>query len=368
MITGQDLVEWQLRVAAGEPLPASQAEIAINGHAFEARIYAEDPDRDFLPATGHISYLQTPEPSEQVRIDTGVRAGDDISVYYDPMIAKLIVHGEDRRQALQRLTRALTAYRIAGLTTNVDFLYNLAGSAPFAAAELDTGFIERHRHLVFRDDSADRDVELAMASLYTILDQERRASRQAAQDSDPHSPWHSTGGWRLNEPHRLQVNLQYRGEDLSLTITPLTGARSGYTMPGIDREIQLDGRLDGDRLQVDIDGFRQPVTAAEHDGIISIYHGGGAFQFRPLAADTGEEGDAASQGNPRAPMTGRIVKLLVEPAQAVSANAPLLVMEAMKMEHTIRAPADGIVAEFFFQPGELVDGDAELLSFEADEA
>ena len=149
MISGQDLVEWQLRVAAGEKLPKTQAELVLNGHAFEARIYAEDPNNDFLPATGKLEFLQTPIESEHVRIDTGVRQGDEVSVFYDPMIAKLIVWDETREKALQRLAKALSEYRINGVTTNIEFLYNLATCKPFVEADIDTGFIEKNNSLIF---------------------------------------------------------------------------------------------------------------------------------------------------------------------------------------------------------------------------
>ncbi len=151
MITGQDLVEWQLRVAAGEHLPMTQEQLCITGHAFEARIYAEDPDNDFLPVTGTLSYLQTPKENVHVRVDTGVVQGDEVSVHYDPMIAKLIVWDKNRNRALARLARALTEYRISGITTNINFLYNLATCAPFIEADLDTGFIEKHEKVIFKE-------------------------------------------------------------------------------------------------------------------------------------------------------------------------------------------------------------------------
>src|SRR5690606_38612352 len=199
MITGQDLVEWQLRVAAGEPLPLAQDRLEIRGHAFEARIYAEDPDQDFLPAAGTLAFLQPPEESEHVRVDTGVLQGDSISVHYDPMIAKLIVWDEDRDRALTRLARALRDYRIAGTTTNVEFLYNLITVPAFRAAELDTGFIERHREQIFRPAAAAEARLAALAALYLLLRRARATAQFAATTTDPWSPWHGAGGWRCNE-------------------------------------------------------------------------------------------------------------------------------------------------------------------------
>src|SRR5210317_225649 len=165
MITGQDLVEWQLLVASGAPLPLSQDQVRINGHAFEARVYAEDPDNDFLPVTGTLGFLQPPEESAHVRVDTGVRQGDEISVYYDPMIAKLIVWDESRERALDRLATALSEYRIGGTVTNLDFLYNLATTEAFAQADLDTGFIEKHAESIFHSRAQDIETELPIAAI-----------------------------------------------------------------------------------------------------------------------------------------------------------------------------------------------------------
>ena len=199
MISGQDLVEWQLRVAAGEILPKTQDQLVLNGHAFEARIYAEDADNDFLPATGKLTLLKTPIESENVRIDTGVRQGDEVSVYYDPMIAKLIVWDENREKALQRLAKALSEYRINGVTTNIDFLYNLATSKPFVEADIDTGFIEKNNDLIFHNNEKPLANELPIAALFLVLSKENKAKQQAQKSNDPNSPWYITDAWRSNE-------------------------------------------------------------------------------------------------------------------------------------------------------------------------
>jgi len=218
MISGQDLVEWQLRVAAGETLPKTQSELSINGHAFEARIYAEDANNDFLPATGTLSFLQTPVESDNVRIDTGVRQGDEVSVFYDPMIAKLIVWDENREKALQRLAKALAEYRIDGVTTNIDFLYNLATSKPFIDADIDTGFIEKHNDLIFHKDSQTLANELPMAALYLVLSQQQNAIDKANTTNDPHSPWHNTNAWRLNEAHIHHITLMHNDINYDIAI------------------------------------------------------------------------------------------------------------------------------------------------------
>ena len=368
MITGEDLVEWQLRVAAGEQLPKQKSEIVLNGHAFEARIYAEDPEQDFLPATGVLAFLRTPEESEQVRVDTGVRQGDEVTVYYDPMIAKLVVHGSDRQQALRQLSVALSEYRVAGLTTNIDFLYNIATSEPFREAELDTGFIEKHRAVIFQQEQVDERQELALAALYLLLERNQRALAAASHHPDPSSPWHANTAWRMNEPHLHKLSLCYRERDVEVTAEQ-SGDRGQafYLLEYEGQSARVSGVLSGDQLNADVDGFRQKLSVAEHDGIFSCYRRDSVFHFQQLQADTGDMDISGPGGNPRAPMNGIIVALLVEPGEVVAADTPLLVMEAMKMEHTIRAPAAGSVSEFYFQPKEQVEGDVELLNFELEE-
>ena len=204
MITGLDLVEWQLRVACDEPLPLTQEAVQIRGHAFEARVYAEDPDNDFLPVTGTLDFLRPPDESRFVRVDTGVCQGDQISVYYDPMIAKLIVWDESRDRALQRLRTALSQYCISGTVTNLDFLYNLATSRPFEDAQLDTGFIDEHANLIFHKHRGNLEHELPIAALALLLHKQRRA-KLTASCIDPYSPWQDTSAWRLNGPHSHHI-------------------------------------------------------------------------------------------------------------------------------------------------------------------
>ncbi len=367
MITGVDLVEWQLRVAAGELLPKQQAAIEINGHAFEARIYAEDPDHDFLPASGSLSFLRAPQESATVRVDTGVRQGDEVSVHYDPMIAKLIVWGSDRAQALRQLAVSLSEYRVAGLTTNIDFLYNIATSEPFRAAELDTSFIEKHQQLLFAEQVVDQTEEIALAALYLLLERDRQAQTAASLATDRYSPWHNHCGWRMNEPHLHRLSLCYRQRVIEVVAEQGTrAAESGYQLSFEDSTVRVGGTLDDETLAADIDGFRQKLAIARHDGVYSVYRRDGVFQFQLQPADTGAADVGGPSGNPRAPMNGTIVALLANSGELVAADAALVVMEAMKMEHTIRAPAAGRVREFFFQAGELVNGGAELLAFEVE--
>ena len=361
MITGQDLVEWQLQVAAGQALPLQQSEIAINGHAFEARVYAEDPDNDFLPATGTLHYLRAPEESAHVRVDTGVCQGDEISVYYDPMIAKLIVWDENRDRALQRLASSLAAYRIGGTVTNLDFLYNLATTEPFIQAELDTGFIEKHSALIFRERQTDLERDLPLAALALLLD--KQGQHVGNSCVDPWSPWQDGNAWRLNEPHLHRLTLHCHGQDYEVNVEH---RGDHYRVLAAGREVMMGGTLQGDELQVDIDGHRQRVLLARTDDGYTLYSHAGACHFHEILPDTGEADQAGADAGLSAPMNGTIVALLAEAGSQVEADTPLLVMEAMKMEHTIRAPAAGTVQAFYFQPGDLVDGGAELVQFEAE--
>ncbi len=369
MITGQDLVEWQLRVAYGEKLPLTQEQIQINGHAFEARIYAEDPDNDFLPVTGTLSFLQPPSETEHVRVDTGVLQGDEVSVFYDPMIAKLIVWDEDRDQALRRLGKALSEYRISGMKTNVDFLYNLATCEPFKQADLDTGFIGKHREIIFHSGEKDIAQGVALGALYLVLAQAQQGKSSAAATVDPHSPWNFTNAWRLNEPHVHRFNLTLAGQDYPVTVEQIgEGCATRYNISAANKTVRAQGKLAGTELYADIDGYRSRVIVAEHDGVYSLYTQSSALQFSRVAIDMGDEEAGHGEGALTAPMNGTIVTLLVEAGAVVKKGDALLVMEAMKMEHTIRAPQDGKVVEFYYAKGNLVAGGAELLNFEKAEA
>ena len=329
MISGQDLVEWQLRVASGEPLPCSQEQLQINGHAFEARIYAEDPENDFLPATGRLNILRPPLENANVRVDTGVVEGDEVSIYYDPMIAKLVVWDLDRDRALQRLTEALSNYRIDGLTTNIGFLYNLTTSQAFKNGDVDTGFIEEHHQEIFRlrDTDTDYGAPLAAAAINSLRQQQAQA--RAQQSGEPNSPWHLVNHWGL-PPSQLQLRLQNK----ELSLSPDS--------------------------QTDLTGTKLVVTESGFD----LFTAKGFFQGSEIGPDLGLDSEEGAASSLRAPMNGTLVSTMVEVGAKVHKGDTLLVMEAMKMEHSIEAPSDGLVTEFYFQAGDLVDGGAELLSFE----
>ncbi|MCI2285578.1 acetyl/propionyl/methylcrotonyl-CoA carboxylase subunit alpha [Colwellia sp. MSW7] len=364
MISGQDLVEWQLRVAAGEMLPKTQQQLVLNGHAFEARIYAEDPDNDFLPATGKLSLLQTPIESEHVRIDTGVRQGDEVSVFYDPMIAKLIVWDESREKALKRLSKALSEYRINGVTTNIDFLYNLATSKPFIEEDIDTSFIEKNNDLIFKDTKQILQNELPIAALYLVLSSHKTAQQNAKQSNDPYSPWHKANAWRLNEAHTHQLTLAHNSEEYAIEVEQMRQGSDAYYLISINGEqFDCQGTLNNERITVNINGHRSQATVSCWDNSISLYRENGVFTFTHVKADCGQHENDDSHGGLIAPMNGTMVSVLVKADELVTKGQPLLIMEAMKMEHTIKAPSDGIVNEIFFQAGDMVDGGSELLAF-----
>jgi 3-methylcrotonyl-CoA carboxylase alpha subunit len=361
MITGQDLVEWQLRVAAGEPLPLSQAQLAIHGHAIEARIYAEDPDRGFLPSTGRVYHLRAPAPTEFVRIDAGIVEGDTISPWYDPMIAKLIAWGPTREAACGRLARALGDYQILGVANNVRFLSRLVQSRAFAAADLDTALIEREHDQLFPAPQRAPDAAIAAAALAVLNGQRDRAAHGPGL-----SPWRLAGSWRLNAEGARRLRFLSNGVESVVAVREtadtyelLVGDASSATAAGRaprhlgsgttlsfpfdGRQVHADAILKGERCDVFLD--------ADHFVLELI---------DPLA-HVGEV--ASDEGGIRALMPGRVVALLVEPGARVTKGQPLLILEAMKMEHTTSAPADGICEAFNVAVGEQVSEGAELVRF-----
>ncbi|TWJ18300.1 3-methylcrotonoyl-CoA carboxylase, alpha subunit [Geobacter argillaceus] len=364
MITGQDLVEWQLLVAAGGELPCCQADLAIGGHAIEARIYAEDPSRDFLPSIGDLTHLRTPQESAHVRIDTGVRQGDGVSIHYDPMIAKLIVWDATRAGALRRLRAALAEYQVVGVTTNIGFLAAVASHPAFAAGDLDTGFIERHRAALFPEAVPATDQVLALACLDVLLCRAAEAERAAAGSGDRWSPWHLTTGWQMNSDSHQVLTF---GDNESAVCVTAHYRPSGYLLDLPGGQLLARGRLDGDDLLADLGGARIRATVVRHGCDLTIVTHGGSHRLTlhdPLA-HAGEE--EVEGGRLTAPMPGKIVALLVEPGTRVERGAPLVILEAMKMEHTITAPRDGVVAEIHFAAGAVVNEGAELLAFASDE-
>jgi 3-methylcrotonyl-CoA carboxylase alpha subunit len=350
MITGQDLVEWQLLVASGQPLPLAQNDIQVNGHAFEARIYAEDPDNDFLPCTGTIKHLRTPAEENGVRIDTGIEEGDEISAFYDPMIAKLIVWDTDRTRALLRLQKALREYRLTGLTTNVDFLHRLASHPEFVKTNLTTEFIQQYQEDLLPDSSVNYQQIATEAALFDI------SQRQQQRGS---SPWQSGNAFRMNSAAAHTVPLQFGEETYAIS---LIETASGEFLQKVDEEsIRWQASLTDDKLTLTAGSMRYHRYVSADDQQITVFTDNGPVIFhRHRVADT--LSDDAAHGGHVAPMNGTIMEVLVEKGDTVEKDQPLVIMEAMKMEYTIRAGHEGEVTDIFFAAGDLVSDGDELIA------
>ncbi|MEY2633615.1 MAG: hypothetical protein RIR00_2269 [Pseudomonadota bacterium] len=364
MITGQDLVEWQLRVAAGQPLPLKQEQLEIRGHALEARIYAEDANKGFLPATGSLIRLQPPGESLHVRVDTGVEAGDEITPYYDPMIAKLIVWDENRDAALARMRQALADYQVAGLTTNIDFLSRLVACPAFAGADLDTGLIERQRDFLFPAvQPVPRDA-LLVAAVGELLWEQHEARQAARNSGDPWSPWHARDGWRMNLA--AARSLSFKDGDTLIDIRVDYRADQWALSLGGSTTLARGRKLDGDRFAVELDDRRLIASLVAVAERRTVFLQGGTYTL--LRDDPLHRVDAGDSqgGGLTAPMPGKVVALLAQPGQRVEKGAPLLILEAMKMEHTITAPTAGTLQAFCFAVGEQVGDGAALVEFVAE--
>jgi 3-methylcrotonyl-CoA carboxylase alpha subunit len=375
MITGTDLVEWQLRVAAGQPLPKQQHELGINGHAIEARVYAENPEKGFLPSIGTLRFMDVPAhvafelgggagiPAD-VRIDSGVREGDAISPFYDPMIAKLIVWGADRAQALARMAQALSEFHIVGLATNIAFLKRLVEGDAFAKADLDTGLIERNSATLFPPATPAPLAALALATV-ALLDAEQSLPRSA----NPADPWTRTHGWRMNGNYRRELSFTDEYTD-----TPGGKAYAlGVAYHANDWTIDLDGAKHAlalvsskdARYTIRLDGHALQGTVRRDGELLHVFSGGlhYALAWADPLAHAGEHETAG--GRLTAPMPGKVVAVIAASGQQVKKGEPLVIMEAMKMEHTISAPSDGLVEEVLYQVGDQVADGAPLLAFKA---
>ncbi|MGP4725632.1 acetyl/propionyl/methylcrotonyl-CoA carboxylase subunit alpha [Agrobacterium deltaense] len=356
-ITGLDLVEWQIRVANGEALPEDWTGLSINGHAIEARIYAEDPVHDFLPSIGTVSHLVFPDHGPHVRIDSGIRAGDAITVHYDPMIAKLIVWDRDRPSAVRRLRLALENLAICGVTSNAAFLMRLAGLEAFANADLDTGFIARNEAALFAPAATDGN-EIAMAALGLLLARQKNGKPGSA---DPHSPWSTTAAFRLNAPARETLYFMFDNQPLSVGVTH---EADGFSLEIDGRAIRAHGGLSDDgKFQATVEGMKRQGYFFAEDGRYALFLDGEHYRInQPDPVDIADS--APHTGGLEAPMPGVIRALLSGNGAAVEAGEALVVMEAMKMEHTIRAPTKGTVTAINCNEGDMVAAGAVLVDFE----
>ena len=362
MITGLDLVEWQLLVAAGENLPLTQDRIGRRGHAIEARLYAEDPRRNYAPSVGLLVHLTLPSETPGVRVETGVGEGDQVSPYYDAMLAKIVVHAEDRAAAIRRLRRALGESEVVGVTTNLAFLGAILAHPEFAENVIDTNFIERALADLLPPVAAASDQVLALAVLHHLLERAAESRRRAGQLGDPTSPWAAANSWRLNDDSRETIALLDGERAVAVTIR---GRRQGYALSLPGGELQVAGELGGrGALWADLGGVAVNARIVRQGAVATVLWQGGAHRlsFRDPLAVTAVQ--AVESGRLTAPMPGRITQVLVEPGALVKRGAALVVVEAMKMEHTIAAPGDGRVEKLRFALGEWVEEGATLLDFE----
>jgi 3-methylcrotonyl-CoA carboxylase alpha subunit len=344
-------------------LPLAQDRIKPAGHAIEVRIYAENPSNDFLPEAGRIKRLAYPQAGRDVRIDTGVAQGDDIGVFYDPMIAKLSVLADTRAAAIARLRDALAQTAVLGLKTNIDFLAALAAHRAFALGTTDTHFIEQHRASLFEQPNNACDAALSTVAAFALIEREAESARRAAASGDPHSPWQLNSGWRLNgeSPLILMLSDPLSGITYDLQVS---GSRGRYRFTFAGRTLDVRAQtMEADQLYVSIDG-RGLRARVLRDGSHYCALVAGAryelFEVEPFAFESAEE---IPGGGLTALMPGRIVKILVASGDAVTKGQPLIIMEAMKMEHTIHSPRDGTVERVHYKENDIVQADATLFSF-----
>jgi 3-methylcrotonyl-CoA carboxylase alpha subunit len=342
-ITGLDLVAWQIRVARGEALPITQEQVPLNGHAIEVRLYAEDPSNDFLPATGRLDLYRESAEGPGRRVDSGVEEGDEISPFYDPMLGKLIAWGEDREQARLRLLSMLDEFAIGGLKTNINFLRRIIAHPAFAAAELDTGFIPRYQAQLLPAPS-----ELSDGFWQAAAQAFAQSLPSVVRADDAASPWSRNSGLRAGLPREITLHLSCEGQDRALTL----GAGG-------------DAKLLGDSLVVEHEGVRRTLRAIRQGAALYLQWEGELRRVEAYDPISAVEASNSHQGGLTAPMNGSIVRVLVEAGQSVEAGAQLVVLEAMKMEHSIRAPHAGVIKALYCQEGEMVGEGSALVELEA---
>ncbi|MEN8259159.1 MAG: biotin carboxylase N-terminal domain-containing protein [Pseudomonadota bacterium] len=359
-ITGLDLVEWQLRVAAGEPLPLVQSEIRRHDHAVEARVYAESPVRDFMPSAGRLVLLRMPEEDACVRVECGVRQGEAIGVYYDPLIAKIIVTGEDRATAIAGLHKALSETRIAGVESNRDFLLTVTAHPEYRERACDTGFIKRHHDELLPRSGPMPDRIPVLASLYLMLQRRTEAQEMARRSPDPYSPWHQTDAWWLNLENYLSFCFRIGDAITEIKVYP-RGDRCTVRVPEgeMAASAELDGNgdlvawLDDRRIQASVVAVEKTLTVITKEAtwLLNLHN--------PLPV---EESDQTGQGRVLAPLPGRITEIAVAEGNAVSKGDRLLILEAMKLEYPVTAPVDGTVTRLRVAAGQQVsEGDVLLV-------
>ncbi len=359
MTHGIDLVEWQLRIAAGEPLPLTQDQVRSHGHAIEVRLYAEDPEHGFLPGSGRLRRLHLPEPSRHVRVDGGVVEGDTVTIFYDPMIAKLIVWDADRPQALQRLRDALADCEIAGPKSNIAFLERLGRHPAVVEGRIDTGYLDRHLDQFVAGDARPAERALFAAATAALLHDENHA---AADPADPHSPWNIADAWRIGHPGKRIVALSWREQRHEVEAW---GHGGSYRLRHGGAACEIRGaRFDGKHLSAHFDDEASRFAVrADHVHVLLHDEAGVRWHLDRTQAFAWESGGSAGSNRVLAPMPGRIVLVKAKAGDPVREGQELLVMEAMKMELALKAPRDGTIESVHAAQGDFVEADSVLIAF-----
>lgn len=347
LITGIDLVEWQLRVASGERLPLTQDDIKLNGHAFEVRLYAEDPTKEFLPQTGTLHHFSYPEQSKNFRLDAGVDEGDEVTIFYDPMIAKLIVWGQSRVEAIRHMRRVLKETAIAGVKTNLEFLHNIFNHTSFKVADFDTGFIDHYcDSLVSRDEQSFVPV-LALASLFELM-----------PHTDGDDVWDWSDGWQLNHNLCIKQTFTENGCSYDLWVTYL---RDGFSIEVNNHEYQIKLlKCYGNIIQILLDGKKVSGKVIKLKNDFTVFCDGMVSYLHHYIPGADQDEQEITDGSVITPMPGKISQLLVKDGESVEQGQALLVLEAMKMEHTIKAPVTGVIASAGLCEGDQI-ADGQLL-------
>ncbi|HCD62544.1 MAG TPA: 3-methylcrotonyl-CoA carboxylase [Acinetobacter nosocomialis] len=355
MITGEDLVEWQLRVAYGEPLPKLQNELRIHGHALEARIYAEEPEKGFLPAIGKIDYLHYPTQNQYVRVDSGIVEGDEITTYYDPMIAKLIVWGKNREAALIQMQNALSQFHVDGLGNNIAFLEKIVRSESFKQAKLDTNLIQREQNFLFSPEEIKPELVVAAAFIEFLSQLNNNSSSQKQL-------WQAQPLWRLNIAYQHSIKLNYLNQNIQIKFA---SNEDGFTAEYNGQSYPISGQLiNTHTASVQIGGTQQKLSFNQSQQGITLFQNGQSYKFAYIRQDFNQADSQADEGHLKAPMPGVVTQVLVSANHSVKKDDILMTLEAMKMEYTIRAPKDGVIVDSYFQVGDQVKAGDELVEFQ----
>ncbi len=364
MVTGLDLVEWQLRVAAGEKLPLTQSEIQTKGHAIEVRLYAEDPEKNFLPGSGRLEKLHLPATSKNVRLDTGVVEGDTVSIFYDPMIAKLIIWDEDRPLALAQLQTALSYADIKGPKSNIEFLEKLVRHPVVVSGNITTNYLDQHLSEVLPQADAPTAHFVIAATVAALLADEKQTLQAAMRSSDPHSPWAIADGWRIG--HESQRKLCFRWRDQNLDVYA-KGSHGNYEITHGETTISIgNAGIHGVILSFQRDAMAQRFLVHADGRIITVHDGQSRAGFERIPAFFFDDSKASGSGDRiNAPMPGRMVVVKSKVGDEVTEGQELAVMEAMKMELSLKSPRTGKIASINVNAGDFVEADALLIKLEA---